>query len=178
MGISEHLSMEELGNTKTHLMSGQGDELKGVAVDVLACGPLTIIKAPDHPEDEHRDQQAFFMRAQMLDGTEHELMFHIEQVGLIHEMTSDVMHNHMLQALKILDAPQGIRDDYDTTMKRDKENMEVRHGIIAAAEAAMMTKDIDTISDEDASSILDHLMQNPKVREILESLMDDEDDES
>ncbi len=178
MGISEHMSMEELGNTRTHLLTGEGDELKEVAVDVLACGPLTIIKAPDHVEDEHRDQQAFFMRTQMLNGDEHELMFHMEHVGLIYQMVSETMNNHMLQALDILDAPQRIRDEYDIAMEREAENSEVRLGIIAAAEAAMMTRDIENVPEEDAERILDRLMQNPAVREILEGLMGDEDDES
>ena len=175
MGISDHMDMEELGNTKTHLLTGEGDELMKVAVDVLACGPLTIIKAPDHIEDEHRDQQAFFMRAKMLDGSEHELMFHMEQVGLIYQMVSDVMNNHMLQALDILDAPQHIRDEYDIAMEREAENAKVRLGIITAADAAMMTRDIKNVPEEDVRAILDRLMENDTVREILDGLMGNEE---
>ncbi len=178
MGISDDMTMEELGNTKTHLLTGGGEELASVAVDVLACGPLTIITPPDHPEDETRDQQAFFMRAKMLNGDEHELMFHMEHAGLIYQMVSDTMNNHMLQALDILDAPQHIRDEYDVAMEREEENGKVRLGIIAAAEAAMMTRDMKDVPEEDAKRILDHLLRNPAVKEILDDLFGDEEDDA
>ncbi len=160
------------------MLSGEGDELAAVAVDTLACGPLAIVRQPDHVEDDMRDQHALFMRAKMLNGDEHELMFHMEQVGLLIEMCSDVMHRHMLQALEMLDAPQSIRDDYATTMERDIHNMEVRKGIISAAEAAMRVHEVKDGGDG-VQAMLDSLMDNPTVRKMMRDIIDGiEDDES
>ena len=135
MGISDHMSMEELGHQQTHMFDGEHSDMMKTAVDVLACGPLIIVNQPDSPEDDRRDQQAFFMRVKLLDETEIELMFHLGQVMLLHEQAEEVMNLAMASAMKFLDAPQELQDDWAKN-KKDSETHNVgRYHIIELAES-------------------------------------------
>ena len=176
MGISDHIALDDLKDGSTHFFEGEPNDMKEIAVAKMGCGHLIIITPPDHPEDDHRDQHTLFLRAQTLEGEETELLFHMGQVGLLHEQTSVVMHNHMLQALKLLDAPDDIVESYTKQVERDAENMEVRRSIIMAAEAAMLVR--DAVQDDRLEAVLDSMISDPLIKEVIDLLIGEEDDES
>jgi len=176
MGISDHIALDDLKDGSTHFFDGTPDDMTEIAVEKMGCGHLIIIVPPDHPEDDHRDQHTLFLRARTLKGEEVELMFHMGQVGLLHEETSKVMHEHMIQAMKLLDAPDDVVEAYTKTMEADEANMEVRKAIVTAAESAMQIH--EAVENDSLTDVLDALLDDPHIKEIIEMLIGEEDDES
>ena len=123
MGISDHVEMDDLGHNEVHVFEGDGQDMSQAAVDTLACGPLVIINQPEHIDDIVPDQHALFMRAQTLDGSEYELMFHMGQVLLIWEQTLDVIDRYMTHSMGKLGAPTHLQDDFAQSMTMSKEAM-------------------------------------------------------
>ncbi len=142
MGISDHIDLDDLGHETQHLFDGSVEDMKSVAVDTMGCGPLTIIMPPDHPEDDMRDQHALFVRARTLDGKEVELMFNIGQVALLSEQTHEVMHEHIQQAFKLLNAPDHITDGYYEAKRQLDDIIGTITSISTMSEMVMKLNDV------------------------------------
>ena len=175
MGISQHMPIDEMGHNTQHLFDGTGDELEHIAVETVGCGPLIIMKQPDDITGiDSRDQHALFMRVRTLDGNDVELMFNISQVALLHEQTSEVMHAHMQQAFKILDAPQDLVDDYAKHMSSVNSAMAMRAKLAEAAELVML---VNEGGAGDVSALIGLIESPEQVASIFNALYGSSDDD-
>ena len=166
MGISDHISLDDLGHETQHLFDGSVEDMKSVAVDTMGCGPLTIIMPPDHPEDFVREQHALFIRARTIDGSEVELMFNIGQVALLHEQCVEVQHAHLEQSFKLLNAPDHITEGYFEAKEQLDNIIGTITSISTMAEMVMKLNDvkngdgtinedmIEGLSTDDAKNLL------------------------
>jgi len=172
MGISEHLSFDELGHNQAHLLEGSGQDLHDIAVDELGCGPLTIISPPDHPDDDVRDQHALYLRAKTLSGDEVELMFNIAQVALLHEQTAETQDGYMRAMFNILEAPPHIRDDYEKSHIERQSLIGTINRVVELSEMVLRVRDME--GKEQSESKSDALLR--LIKEVVD--ITDEDDES
>jgi len=179
VGISDHIDLDKLGHGTTHLFDGKGSDLLEVMVDTMGCGPLQIVTPPEHPEDEVRDQHAFFIRAKMLNGEEVELLFNLDQVQLIQEQTMEVQHGHIQQMFKTLGAPDHIVEGYDQAWKQAVDIRGIIGSISQMGEMVMRVNDVKNDDGTINEDVIDNLTTK-EAKAMLNMVLDvlDEDDES